>query len=181
MENMNRRELFAALSAFAAAGTVALGAGIPLAEGQGSDQSMPGTAKNDPVLSSSKTFPFDALPVTNLPNGGTTRRVISGVLATGEFIEVHETMLPVGQMPHPPHRHRNSELLFIREGKLEFLNDGKPEAVGPGDVVFTASNVMHGLKNTGATPANYFVIAISRAEKVPSLSLAENRAHRQLS
>jgi mannose-6-phosphate isomerase-like protein (cupin superfamily) len=165
MENMNRRELFAALSAFAAVGTVALSAGTSLAEGQGSDQSMPGTAKADPVLSGSKTFAFDALPVTNLPNGGTMRRVISGVLATGEFIEVHETMLPAGQMPHPPHRHRNSELLFIREGKLEFLNDGKPEAVGPGDVVFAASNVMHGLKNTGTTPANYFVIAISRGEK----------------
>jgi quercetin dioxygenase-like cupin family protein len=163
MENLTRRDLFAALSAFAAVGTAALAAGVPVAQAKSGESKV--GAKTDPVLSRSQTFSFDTLPVTKLPNGGKMRRVISGVLLTGEFIEVHETTLPPGQMPHPPHRHRNSELLFIREGQLEFLNDGKPEPVGPGGVVFAASNVMHGLKNVGTTPANYFVIAISRAEK----------------
>jgi mannose-6-phosphate isomerase-like protein (cupin superfamily) len=159
MKNMTRRELCAALSAFAA-----LGGAVSLA-GAEDNTKMAGGAKKDPVLSRSETFPYDKLPVTHLPNGGTMRRVISGELATGEYIEVHESMLPAGKMPHAPHRHRNSELLFIREGQLEFLNDGTPEPVGPGGVVFTASNVLHGLKNVGATPATYFVIAIGRAGK----------------
>jgi len=158
MENMTRRELCLALSAFAI-----LGDTVSLAQTEKST-AMAGSAKNDRALFQSETFPYDQLPVTNLPNGGTMRRVISGVLATGEYIEVHESMLPAGQMPHPPHRHRNSELLFIREGDLEFINDGKPEPMGPGGVVFTASNVLHGLRNVGTTPATYFVIAIGRAQ-----------------
>lgn len=152
MNLMNRREACMAISALAALGSVS----SPTKAENAADP------KKENVLSQSETFAYDKLPVTNLPNGGTMRRVISGVLATGEYIEVHETMLPPGKMPHPAHRHRNSELLFIREGRLEFMNDGKPELVGPGGVVFTASNVLHGLKNIGDTPATYFVIAIGR-------------------
>ena len=152
MNIMNRREACVALSALAALGGFGL---------QANAESAVDTEKEN-VLSRSEVFPYDQLPVTQLPNGGTMRKVISGFLVTGEYIEVHESMLPPGKMPHPPHRHRNSEILFIREGKLEFLNDGKPEPVGPGGVVFTASNVLHGLKNVGDTPATYFVIAIGR-------------------
>jgi mannose-6-phosphate isomerase-like protein (cupin superfamily) len=151
---MNRREACLAASALA----VWSGLGLA-AKSEKADDSQ---SKN--VLSRSKTFSYDHLPITQLPNGGIMRRVVSGFLVTGEYIEVHESMLPPGKMPHPPHRHRNSEILFIREGKLEFLNDGKPETVGSGCVVFTASNVLHGLKNVGNTPATYFVVAIGSTE-----------------
>jgi len=60
----------------------------------------------------------------------------------------------------------------IRQGGPDFVpaaeriatfdNDGTFERVGPGGVIFAASNVMHGLKNVGETNANYFVIAIGR-------------------
>jgi quercetin dioxygenase-like cupin family protein len=52
--------------------------------------------------------------------------------------------------------------MMIREGNVEFDNNGKPERVGPGGVIFAASNMMHGLKNVGDTNAIYFVIAIGR-------------------
>lgn len=152
VKNMNRREMCVALSSLAALGNLEFEA---KAEGAGE-------ANGEPRLARSEVFRFDGLPVAHLANGGAMRKVMSGVLATGETVEVHESMLPPGKMPHPPHRHRNSELLLIREGNLEFLNDGKPEPVGPGGVAFAASNVLHGLKNVGDTPATYFVVAIGQ-------------------
>jgi len=38
------------------------------------------------------------------------------------------------------------------------LVDGKMKRVGPGAVVFNASNEMHSLRNVGDTPATYHVI-----------------------
>ncbi len=149
MKNLNRRDLCVALSAFAA-----MGSGV--ADGQAQ------AGAGEPVLSQSRTFPFDTLPVKQSANGGASRPVVKGVLATGETVEVHETTLQPGMMPHPPHKHRHSEFIMIREGSIEFDNDGTKKRVGPGGLNFNASNVMHGMKNVGETTANYFVVAIGR-------------------
>jgi quercetin dioxygenase-like cupin family protein len=144
MSDMNRRDLGVALAAFASLASLKL---------QG--QSAP-----EPRLAHSKLFAFGDMPQHPGPNGMITRSVMRGTLATGEYVEVHETMLPAGQMPHPPHRHTHSELLLIREGTLQVDSDGQQGTVRPGDVIFTASSVLHGLKNVGEGPANYFVVAV---------------------
>jgi quercetin dioxygenase-like cupin family protein len=151
MMTMNRRDLCVLLSAFTAM------AGLP-AEAQTAVLPAPGAEE---VLAKSLAFPFDKLPVAKNANGE-SRAVIHGALATGEAVELHETTLLPGHMPHPAHKHRHSEFMMIREGLVEFDNDGTPQRVGPGGVIFAASNVMHGLKNVGTTNANYFVIAIGR-------------------
>ncbi|RSL15817.1 cupin domain [Edaphobacter aggregans] len=150
MKNLNRRDLCVALSAFAAMGSVS-------ASAQAQAQAMPG----EKVLSTPGAFPFDSLTPKKTENG-VTRPVIQGVLPTGEAVELHETTLLPGHMPHPAHKHRHSEFMMIREGTIEFDNDGKKERVGPGGVIFAASGIMHGIKNVGDAPANYFVIAIGR-------------------
>lgn len=148
---INRRDACVAMAAFASLGGLTAKA----------QQAKPGAGAETENLDVSRVFHFDELPVKNSANGGWARAVMHGTLPTGEFVEVHETMLPAGQMPHPPHKHRNTEFVLIRQGKLEFLNEGKPEPVGPGDVVYTASERMHGMKNVGDTPALYFVVSIS--------------------
>ena len=162
MNNLSRRDLCVALSSFAALAAIS-------AEAPAAAQSLPNVmavpappgSPGDPVLATPHAFRFADLPVVKTANGE-TRAVIRGVLPTGEAVELHETTLLPGHMPHPPHKHVHSEFMLIREGSMEFENDGKPERVGPGGVMFAASNILHGLKNIGDTPANYFVIAIGR-------------------
>lgn len=153
MEDMDRRNLFAAFSAMAA---------FAAAAGTASAAPRIGFLSTK-ELSKSRVLRYSDLPVRKFDNGGTQRPVMSGTLPTGEFIEFHESMLPAGQMPHPPHKHPNTELLFILDGDLEYIDEGgKIIKVGPKDIVFSASNIMHGLKNVGTTPANYIVCSISK-------------------
>jgi quercetin dioxygenase-like cupin family protein len=147
MEIISRRDLFPSLAAFAVFSGTLLEAQTP-------------NAPPSAPLTHSVGFRFENLPVNRQPNGYETRNILHGTLPTGEMVDIHETVLPPGEIPHPPHRHIHSEFTLIREGSLEFYNDGKPEIVGPGGVIFAASGVLHGWKNIGSTPASYFVFAV---------------------
>ena len=107
----------------------------------------------------STTYPFSELPMKNT-NGAEIRAVLKGKLATGETLEVHETTLPPGAMPHAPHHHVHSEMWLIREGAVQLTINGTSHVIGPGSVGFVHSNDEHGIKNVGTTPAIYFVVAV---------------------
>lgn len=89
---------------------------------------------------------------------GSVRSFFKMQTATLDQLEVHETTLNPGKSPHPPHKHPNEEMLVIRQGTVEALVKGEWKRVGPGSVIFNASNQLHGLKNVGAEPAIYTVI-----------------------
>ena len=163
MESMNRREICAAVASFLALTAVADAQGPQTSKTPPDSMAVPKPpgSPGDKVLDKPRTFRFEDLPVVKTANGE-SRAVIRGVLPTGEAIEMHETTLLPGKMPHPPHKHRHSEFLMIREGNVESESDGRTERVGPGGVIFFASDILHGLKNVGEVPAKYFVIAIGR-------------------
>ena len=89
-----------------------------------------------------------------------TRQMMTGDTHTGYRLDLHETELAAGQMPHAPHSHVHEELLLIREGQLEVTIAGKMSRLGPGSVAYLASNQEHGWKNVGSAPARYFVLAL---------------------
>ena len=89
---------------------------------------------------------------------GAVRQFFRSPTATLDELECHVTTLNPGLQSHPPHKHVNEELVIIREGIVEVLSDGTWKRVGPGSVVFNASNQIHALRNVGSTPAVYHVI-----------------------
>jgi mannose-6-phosphate isomerase-like protein (cupin superfamily) len=136
-----RREMFLLLSGLASSAVV-------LEALPSQDNSLP-----------SATFPFTELP-KKVVNGAEIRPVLKGKLATAESLEVHETTLPPGGMPHAAHHHLHSEMWLIREGTVQLTINGTSHVMGPGSVGFVHSNDEHGIRNIGTTPATYFVVAV---------------------
>lgn len=135
---ITRREMMTALSAFAVLGG-------PHAE-----------AADHPVMGSS-VFDWNSVPAKTTKYGS-VRSFFSAPTATLENLELHVTTLNPGQSPHLPHKHPNEELIILRQGTVETLSNGEWKRVGPGSVIFNASNHLHGLKNVGSKPAIYHVI-----------------------
>lgn len=88
---------------------------------------------------------------------GSVRRVFQAPTATLDELESHITTLNPGQSAHAPHRHPDEEILIIKEGTVESLVNGQTKRLGPGGVIFQASNQLHTIRNVGDTPATYFV------------------------
>jgi quercetin dioxygenase-like cupin family protein len=136
--NYSRRDLSKALALLATARAAAQNAVLP-----------------------SKTYRYEDLPVKeNAANR--QRAVFKGETHTGFSVELHETELPPGKEPHPPHSHVHEEMIMIREGTMEVTISGNKSRLGPGSVAWVASNEHHGWRNVGATPARYMVMALGR-------------------
>jgi quercetin dioxygenase-like cupin family protein len=109
----------------------------------------------------SQLFPYEDLHVHNQGlNRG--RPIFQGETHTGVLLELHETELAPGQMPHPPHHHAHEEIILVREGTVEVTISGKSATLGPGSVGYVASGEEHGWRNVGSDRARYFVLAVGR-------------------
>ena len=117
-----------------------------------------------------KSFQFDQLPLHITNNNAQIRMIMRGKLATGEGIEVYETTLPPGGAPTATtHHHPHSEMWLVREGNIELTVNGKTYPLSAGSLGFARSNDAHGIRNSGTTPATYFLIAVGPgAELKPS-------------
>ena len=90
---------------------------------------------------------------------GYSRRFFRAPTATLDELECHVTTLKPGESSHPPHKHPEEEILIIKEGMVESLVNGQMKRVGPGSVIFQASNQMHSIRNVGNEPATYHVFS----------------------
>jgi XRE family transcriptional regulator, regulator of sulfur utilization len=136
---ITRREAMLALLACAAADKV-------LAEAAPADEVM-----------GSAVFDWNSIPARTTETGS-VRSFCKARTATLDELEIHATTLDPGKASHPPHRHPNEELVIVWQGTLEAFENGEWKHAGPGSVIFSASNQLHGVRNAGAEPAVYHVI-----------------------
>ena len=102
---------------------------------------------------------FDWKDMVATPNAtGEVRTVVRAPTVTLDELEIHITTLKPGLASHAPHQHPNEEMLIVREGTVEALVNGQLKRVGPGSIIFQASNTLHNIKNVGDVPATYHVI-----------------------
>jgi mannose-6-phosphate isomerase-like protein (cupin superfamily) len=109
----------------------------------------------------SKVYTFSALPVKG-EGANEFRPVFEGKTHDGYPIELHETDLAPGSVPHPPHHHSHEEIFMVREGTLTVTINGHESSMGPGGVAYINSNDEHGIRNSGSTHARYFVFALGQ-------------------
>jgi quercetin dioxygenase-like cupin family protein len=114
-----------------------------------------GAARSDTPVQGSRAVSWEEILGRSAQS---PRQVFRAPTATLDELEMHVTTLAPGKSPHPPHKHPEEELIIIKEGQLETLLNGATQRVGPGAVIFQASNQLHGITNVGETPAVYYVI-----------------------
>lgn len=102
---------------------------------------------------------FEDLPSKQTANSK-SHAVLDGETHTGFAVEVHITELPAGHEPHPPHKHVHEEMFMLQSGALDATIEGKTQRLTPGSVCYINSGELHGIKNPGPGPAQYFVVAL---------------------
>lgn len=65
-------------------------------------------------------------------------------------------LLYPGQQPHPPHQHPEEEIMIVTEGHGMILVGDKNSEVGPGTIMYSEANHVHGVKNTTAKPFRFY-------------------------
>lgn len=114
-------------------------------------------AQQAPAAMHSSSFDWQTMTAKETAYGA-VRSVVRSPTATLAELEMHITTLNAGQTSHAPHQHANEELIILREGTVEALVHGEWRKLGPGSIIFQASNELHGIRNVGSGPATYHVV-----------------------
>lgn len=76
--------------------------------------------------------------------------------------------LEPGTEIHPPHVHAEEEFMYVLSGRGTWHVDGKDIAAQPGDLMYTAPWVSHGITNTGSEPLTFCVFKWNPAGMSPA-------------
>ena len=134
--------------------TAALGAAVVMAAAAAVATQ---TATREGLLMKSALFTWESVPETPTEQGA-RRTVFAAPTATLDELEYHTTTHKPGGSPHPPHTHKNEELIIVKAGAVEAYVNGEWKPAPIGSLIFFASMVPHTVRNTGTVPATYHVV-----------------------
>ncbi len=87
-----------------------------------------------------------------------SRKFFEYKTATTDVLECHATTVMPGEPARPPVQHAEEEVIVVKDGTVDALVNGEWKSAGPGAVIFNAANSRHAIRNSGNTPATYFVL-----------------------
>lgn len=89
---------------------------------------------------------------------GESRQIFNRPVAWLSKIDMHATTLNEGQVSHPPHTHRNEEIILVRSGNVQEYIGGQYYPAKAGDVIFLTSGTPHALENKTRGRCEYFAL-----------------------
>lgn len=116
-------------------------------------------AGGNPQLTSS-VYPLSVPLAPDKSKGWKPYPIFRGSTTDLQFLSCHASVLTAGQCPHPPHAHREEELLILLQGELDVI---LPDAAGEdrrkhlkaGQFIYYPAQFSHTIQTTSREAANY--------------------------
>jgi (S)-ureidoglycine aminohydrolase len=89
---------------------------------------------------------------------GESRPIFDRPTSMFSRFEIHATTLNAGFESHPPHTHREEEIIMPMQGNVTMNIAGKAHTAEQGDIILLTPNVPHNLKNNGGGQCWYLAM-----------------------
>ena len=153
MKHIDRRQACVALPALAAVGTRAAFA----------QEAAPVPPPSSGTLGSARAIPLDRMQERKTATGESWS-IAHGTLATGESVNLHQSMQVTGAPAPQLHVIQHTEFILVWQGEVEFQHEASGQVISEhadaGSVLYIPIGTKHAVRNVGAGPARYCVVAI---------------------
>ncbi|MCB0666427.1 MAG: cupin domain-containing protein [Saprospiraceae bacterium] len=116
------------------------------------------------IMAESRIFPLTLPLELPPPRIWKPYHIFNGTTANMEHTTCHISVLAPGSSPHPPHTHKEEEILIVLQGEADvFLpelpeNQGRRKRLGRGDFVYYPAHFQHTIEGRGQEPVNYLML-----------------------
>lgn len=107
-------------------------------------------------------YPLQTPLVPDVEKGWKPYHLFEGFTSEMKSLTCHASVLVQEHRPHPPHRHKEEEILLLLDGEVDLIvpNGLTPHEIDrrrlkPGEFVYYPSNFAHTLQTVSEVPANY--------------------------